>query len=106
MPSQPLSRRAFLAAGGGALLLAACGGSSPKDSAAKAGAGAAGATGLSASRLAIEPYVATTPHRLAFILATYTTQVPSCGPSTEIRIAPPDGSFGPAQRFNVPIQEL
>jgi hypothetical protein len=96
MPSQPLSRRAFLAAGGGALLLAACGGSSAKDSSAKAGAGAAGAAGLSAFRMEIEPYVSTAPQRLAFILVNSKNQDFASGPKTELRIAPPDGQFGPA----------
>jgi len=96
MPSQDLSRRAFLAAGGSALLLAACGGSSAKESGAKAGAGEAGAKGLSAFRMEIEPYVSETPQRLAFILADNKTQEPSSGPATEVRIAPPGGSFGPA----------
>jgi hypothetical protein len=96
MPSQPLSRRAFLAAGGGALLLAACGGSS-KDSStnAGAGAGATSAKGLSAFRMEIEPYVSPDPQRFAFILARNDGDFAS-GPAAELVIAAPDGTSGPA----------
>lgn len=95
MPSQPLSRRAFLAAGGGAVLLAACGGSSTKDSAAPAGADANAKNALSAFRMEIEPYVSTVPQRFAFILVKNDGDYAS-GPAAELLVAPPDGSPGPA----------
>jgi hypothetical protein len=95
MPSQPLSRRAFLAAGGGALLLAACGGSSSKDSTASAGAGATSAKGLSAFRMEIEPYVSTVPQRFAFILVKNDGDFAS-GPAAELVIAAPDATPGAA----------
>jgi hypothetical protein len=91
MPSQPLSRRAFLAAGSGAVLLAACGGSSSKSPT----SGAGGKKGLSAFRMEIEPYVSATPQRFAFILVQNNGDFAS-GPKTELLIAPPKGSFGPA----------
>lgn len=109
MPSQPLSRRAFLAAGGGALLLAACGGSSTKDSGAKAGAGGAagsGAKGLSAFRMEIEPYVSNAPQRFAFILVNNKNQDFASGPTAELRIAPPKGEFGAAMPATLHTQGL
>ncbi len=98
MPSQEMSRRAFMALGGGAVLLAACGGSSSKSSQppASGGSGASGATGLSAFRMEIEPYVSTTPQRFAYILVNNKNQDFASGPATSLSIAPPGGSFGPA----------
>ena len=81
MPSQPLSRRAFLAAGGGALLLAACGGSSPKDAATKPGAGATSTTvrskALGFSIRMVEQYQIGTdqnPSRLDILIGAATLQ--------------------------------
>ena len=93
MPSPDLSRRAFLTVGGGALLLAACGGS--KSGSAQPGAtNGAGAKGLSAFRMEIEPYVANAPQRFAFILVKNNGDFGS-GPPASLSIAPPGGSFGP-----------
>jgi hypothetical protein len=90
-----MSRRAFLAVGGGAVLLAACGGSK-SDSGAKTAGGGAGAKGLSAFRMEIEPYVSEAPQRLAFILVKNSNQNFASGPKATLSIAPPDGEFGPA----------
>ncbi len=96
MPSQAMSRRAFLAVGGGALLLAACGGSSSSSSKKSAASRASGAAGLSAFRMEIEPYVSMTPQRFAFILIKNSNQGYASGPAASISIAPPGGSFGAA----------
>lgn len=93
MPSQDLSRRAFLTVGGGALLLAACGGSK-SGSAKPAATSGQGAKGLSAFRMEIEPYVSTAPQRFAFILVKNNGDFGS-GPAASLSIAPPGGSFGP-----------
>jgi hypothetical protein len=93
MPSQAVSRRAFLAVGGGALLLAACGGSSSKGSAGSTGPGT---SGLSAFRMEIEPYVSPDPQRMAFILIKNRDQSFASGPAAKLSIAPPNGDFGPA----------
>ncbi|MGZ4736270.1 MAG: hypothetical protein ACXVJW_06170 [Acidimicrobiia bacterium] len=89
MPAEAMSRRAFLTVGGGALLLAACGGSSSSS------AKKAGAKGLSAFRMEIEPYVSTTSQRFAFILVKNNGDFAS-GPPASLAIAPPRGSFGAA----------
>jgi hypothetical protein len=95
MSSQSMSRRTFLAVGGGAVLLAACGGSK-SGSADKPAAAGAGAKGLSAFRMEIEPYVSEAPQRLAYILVKNGSQAFASGPATKLSIAPPGGDFGPA----------
>lgn len=94
MPSQEMSRRAFMALGGGALLLAACGGSSSSSPSKNAGSSGSGATGLSAFRMEIEPYVSSTPQRFAYILVNNKNQGFASGPATSLSIAPPGGSYG------------
>jgi hypothetical protein len=94
MPSQDLTRRAFLSVGGGALLLAACGGSKSGSAQSRSTTGT-GAKGLSAFRMEIEPYVSPVPQRFAFILMKSNGGFGS-GPPASLSIAPPGGTFGPS----------
>jgi hypothetical protein len=84
-----MSRRAFLATTGGAVLLVACGSNgSDNGSATKAGGKA-----ISAFRMEIEPYVAETPQRFAFILVDQQQNFAG-GPKAELMIGPPGGKLG------------